>query len=134
VLAEPGTQPAHGVRCSAQQGCLQGCNRACDRHGDVWQRLFCSSKHVCLWPDGIVAQGVLLLVVLLVCRAAVAVREEVREVLPGSVPQGGGPAGGKLLTVEQLAALEKASAAAGRGDGKAHKAKVCSRSAGIQLS
>lgn len=53
-------------------------------------------------------------------------REEVREVLPGSVPVGGGPAGDKLLTLEQLAALEKASAAAGgRGDAKAHKAKVC---------
>jgi hypothetical protein len=59
----------------------------------------------------------------------VAVREEVHEVMPGTVPQGGSgrTAGAQLLTVEQLAALEKASAAAGRTDGKAHKSKVCRR-------
>lgn len=61
-------------------------------------------------------------------------REEVRDVLPGTVPQDGRPGGAKLLTVEQLAALEKASAAAGRGDAKAHKTKVCMRSDRRQLS
>jgi hypothetical protein len=55
------------------------------------------------------------------------VREEVHEVMPGTVPAGG-PAGGggRLLTLEQLAAMDKASggAAGSRGADKSHKAKV----------
>lgn len=64
-----------------------------------------------------------------VCSAGVAVREEVREVLPGTVTGSRPAAGaGNLLTVEQLAALEKASAAAGAA-GK-HKHKVCAAAVG----
>lgn len=55
-----------------------------------------------------------------------AVREEVHEVLPGTLQPGSrAPGRGKLLTVEQLAALERASAgAAARDGGKGHKSKV----------
>lgn len=65
-------------------------------------------------------------VVLRCCRAAVAVREEVHEVLPGTVPAGGPGGGARLLTLEQLAAMDRASggAAGSRGADKPHKAKV----------
>lgn len=56
-----------------------------------------------------------------------AVREEVHEVLAGTVQPGSRPAAhGQLLTVEQLAAMDKASggAAAGRGGAKPSKSKV----------
>jgi len=55
----------------------------------------------------------------------VAVREAVHEVLPGTV-MGSRPAAGagKLLTVEQLAALEKASAAADAAGKHTHKVRA----------
>jgi hypothetical protein len=64
---------------------------------------------------------------LLVCRAAVAIREEVHEVLAGTVQLGSRPAAdGQLLTVEQLAAMQRASAgaAASRGGVKIPRSKV----------
>lgn len=45
--------------------------------------------------------------------------------LPGTVQPGSrAPAGAKLLTLEQLAAMERASAGAAKDGGKPHKAKV----------
>jgi hypothetical protein len=57
----------------------------------------------------------------------VAVREEVHEVLAGTLQPGSRPsAGGQLLTVEQLAAMERVSARAdaGKGGVKIPKSKV----------